>query len=878
LLIRPGEGRLLIYLAGLNLLLGLGMALGRSSSDALFFKRFGVEYLPHMLFLTSLVLVGVSAAYATIVDRLRPGRLFNLLFLFFCLYLLAVWSAMRMADGVTAFALYYVGYGVISEILVVHFGFYALGHFDSLQAKRLFPMVSAAARLGAVVGGVAMGVASSLLPPEDVALGWIATMVVAIVLIKRQHRNEPATAKTSGSRRKSPWNDIREGLRFARGSSLLRISALGMFIMILVISIQDYLASTLLTRHFSDERSLAAFFGWFFALTNGVVLLLQLFATNRMLRRFGLQTVNLIFPATSVISLALLTLSAGFWSAVVTRFNYMGLLPAFRIPAASLFYNALPTYMQGRARALEMGLVLPAGFAFAGLLLMLIPPEAVDERLAAFGLVLAVFYLWLKTRKNHHYGNALLDVLKQQVFSGRPAELGQGLLTAQVIEGMQKLARESQDDECILAIAELLAEQAPAQAGPFLIEIAADTTPRTQDHLLQLIGRLRPKGWEDYARTCLTHPDHHLRATALGLLAQAQTPNIEAIIQGWLTSDSLRLQAAATRLAIASDDAHLVSAGKAALDAMLVSPAIVRQRAAICVIEQSRSLDRLPRLREFIDTAEESVRLAAVRALGVLAREAGLDIDPTLSGLMQDPSAMVRVAVLTALPAARDPGLRLSLLAQALDDPDYRVRAAASAPTPDLMPPDEAGWRTALHHYFNNFAMQSLICHALARSELPAWRTLLVETAARHADSAREKHELQQALPSVRDPSVQDSDFMFLSTVLAEEVQRHVTQILGVMVLLDESEASRVIQAGLASRDRCLRAQALESVRHLEHAAIFHRLLPLMEGEHNPEMTQAIQNWAERSWNEILAWCEQEGSQWLAQCAATLAFPAPRRS
>jgi len=877
LLIRPGEGRLLIYLAGLNLLLGLGMALGRSSSDALFFKRFGVEYLPHMLFLTSLLLVGVSAAYAAIVDRLRPGRLFNMLFLFFCLYLLAVWVAMRMGSGVTAFALYYVGYGVISEILVVHFGFYAMGHFDSLQAKRLFPMVSAAARLGAVIGGVAMGVASSLLPPEDVALGWVATMVIAIVLVKRQHRSEPATAKTSGSRRKSPWNDIREGLRFARSSSLLRISALGMFIMILVISIQDYLASTLLTRHFTDERSLAAFFGWFFALTNGVVLLLQIFATNRMLRRLGLQIVNLVFPATSVISLSLLTLSAGFLSAVVTRFNYMGLLPAFRIPAASLFYNALPNYMQGRARALEMGLVLPAGLAFAGLLLMLVPPEAVDERLAGFGLALAVLYLWLKARKNHHYGNALLEVLKQQVFSGRPAQLEPGLLTDQVVKSMQKMARESQDDEAILAIAELLAEQAPAQAGPFLIEIAADTNPKTQDRLLQLIGRLRPEGWEDHARAYLTHPDHHLRTTALDLLALAQTPHIEAIIQEWLVSDSLRLRAAATRLAITSDDAHLVSAGKAALDAMLASPASVQHCAAIWVIDQSRSLDRLPRLRELIDADDEAVRISAIRVLGGLAKEAGEDMGATLNRLMQAPSPQVRAAVLDALPAARDPDLRLALLAQALDDADHRVRVIASQYQPALMPPDEAGYETALQTYFNHFAMQSQICQALARSDLPNWRTMLLETAARHADSARGKHELQLALPSVKKTSAQDDDHTFLGAVLAEEVQRHVSQVLEVMVLLDESEASRVVQAALSSRDRHLRAQALESVRHLEHAAIFHRLLPLLEGEQDPDMTHAIQNWAARPWTEILAWCEQEGSQWLAQCAAWLTTPAPER-
>ncbi len=280
LLVRPGEGGTLLYLTGLNLLLGLGMALGRSSSDALFFKEFGVAYLPHLLFLTSILLVGVSMSYAAIVDRLRPGRLFNILFASFCAFLLLAWIAMRFGGGTLSFAVYYVGYGVMSEILVAHFNFYALGHFDSLQAKRLFPTVGASARLGAMLGGLAMGVAGEHAAPEDMALAWTVMLLLALVLINVRHRGEPATAAVQRTRKKKPSEDIAEGLRFVRTSKLLRFTALGMFAVLVVINVQDYLASTLLTHHYTDSRSLAVFFGWFGAFTNATVLLLQLSTTS----------------------------------------------------------------------------------------------------------------------------------------------------------------------------------------------------------------------------------------------------------------------------------------------------------------------------------------------------------------------------------------------------------------------------------------------------------------------------------------------------------------------------------------------------------------------------------------------------------------------
>ena len=56
LLIREDEPPRVIYLLGIFLLIGMGMAIGRSSADALFLKRYGVEYLPVMYLLLSVLL------------------------------------------------------------------------------------------------------------------------------------------------------------------------------------------------------------------------------------------------------------------------------------------------------------------------------------------------------------------------------------------------------------------------------------------------------------------------------------------------------------------------------------------------------------------------------------------------------------------------------------------------------------------------------------------------------------------------------------------------------------------------------------------------------------------------------------------------------
>lgn len=872
---RPGEGGTLLYLTGLNLLLGLGMALGRSSSDALFFKEFGVAYLPHLLFLTSILLVGVSMSYAAIVDRLRPGRLFNILFASFCAFLLLAWIAMRFGGGTLSFAVYYVGYGVMSEILVAHFNFYALGHFDSLQAKRLFPTVGASARLGAMLGGLTMGVAGEHAAPEDMALAWTVMLLLALVLINVRHRGEPAAAAVQRTRKRKPSEDIAEGLRFVRTSKLLRFTALGMFAVLVVINVQDYLASTLLTHHYTDSRSLAVFFGWFGAFTNATVLLLQLSTTNRLLRRFGLETVNLIFPVTSLLTMAFAALSAGFPAAVAIRFNYAGMSPAFRSPSASLFYGALPGYMQGRARAVVTGLVLPAGMAFSGLLLMLIPPEAVDERVGALGFVAAALYLWLERRRNAHYGPALVDVLGAQVFSGRRVRLdGPGLLTERVREGMMTSLEEHPSDGAALALAELLAEQTPERAGVFAMEWSARAGPAAQGPLLRLVGRLRPSGWLAHTRGHLDHADEVTRADALTLLAEAGDSSAPPVIEAWLAAASPFLRSVATRLAILHGSPSLAAAGRETLEKLLGSSDDGARCAALEALESAPEPELLPSVEACQSAASAAVRAGAVRAMGGIARRVGLDLGPRLPAELTSEAPLVRAAWLHVLPWVRDPKLRLRALLQALEDPSPALRTAAKLPAEGTLPGDLSGFEAALTDHFGHFGLSSLLCDALARSDLPQREALLEKTAERHIEAARAKHALERAL---RDDRLSPHGAT-LATLLGEEVGRHVAVVLEILVLLDEGEASRAIRAGLSARDRRLRAHAVESMRHLEHAAILKHLMPLLEGEPDTALARATKDFAARPWGEKLAWCKGNESAWLSRCAAALdSSAAPER-
>ena len=70
ILIKDSELKQVAYFFLFFVILGCGTALGRGATDVLFFKRYGIEYLPQMYILLSFVLCGVSLAYAAYADRI----------------------------------------------------------------------------------------------------------------------------------------------------------------------------------------------------------------------------------------------------------------------------------------------------------------------------------------------------------------------------------------------------------------------------------------------------------------------------------------------------------------------------------------------------------------------------------------------------------------------------------------------------------------------------------------------------------------------------------------------------------------------------------------------------------------------------------------
>lgn len=866
-MIHRGEGQLVLFLAGLAILAGFGLSVGRASSDALFFKRYGVDHLPLMYALTALVLIPASLAYAAFVDRLTPHRMFIHMLWGFGLMVGISWLAMTV-QGNTGIALYFISYGVISELLLAHFELYLVGFFDAQQAKRLIPSVMAISRLGAMMGGIFLGVLGSGMATEHAALVWTGCLAAALVLVAWRHRGEPARCMIKRGHATTPLLMVREGLMFSRQSRLMRMTAWGVFLLVLLLSVQEYLVGKIFVQHYPDERKLAAFFGWFSAILNGSVLLIQLFLSGRLIRRLGLRTMNLVYPITTLLSFGLMSISASYLAAVMGRVNTSGVLPCFRNTVAGFFFHALPAYMQGRTRALITGLILPLGLLAAALFLWLVPKDAPLEWVAGGGLVFAVALFWVKLKKNDAYAESLVELVGQSVFTADANNVVQsGHLDRDTAFKLAGYLRQTNSSALMNNYADMLELLAHEHAGAAILDVYPDLSPKFQDQLLLRLARLTPPGWATVAWKASRHGDPHLFETTARVLLAADYPDAIEHVSAWMETGNPRLQSAAAVGCLHGHVTTLKPKAREVLAALLASSNPGDYLAALGALAAMPHEDMLPAVRPMLISADARAR---TYALDIWSRFAGNQQDESMDILnwaLGNASTEVRIAAIQAAARFQTTQMnRVNWLEQALNDPDYRVRQAGQACARAFLPHDKESWVALMDQHNTDFDLQAVMITELADSKIKDKASILRQVSDRHVQLARDKLMIRENLPLQSD--IPDHSLELLQQVLREEARRHLDTVLHILGSQDRSLRMSYIRAGLASRDRHLWAQSIETALQLKKdGQLFRTLAVLYEAEREGARLGGAPPGGKVALTHWLEWCQKFGSEWLAECA-----------
>ena len=874
LLVQEGEAGKVLYFFVFFMLVSAGMAVGRGTADAMFLKQLGIESLPLMYMAQSFVLAMVSLVYTAFADRIVAEKLFRIIFLLLMLLVFAAWLVMSTTASRLAYPAYYLVYEIASEVLLIHTALYMNQNMTTLQAKRLTPLFFGGAQVGTISGGLLLAFAAPAIGTRNLLVAWCLLLAVCTLLIFGWHaKYGPSRFYRAPSRARDiarqSIDQVTQGVRYTWTSGLLRAASGALFFMVIAFYVLCYSVNRVYTQTFPSEAELAGFFGMLAAATSLVALVAQVFVTSRVIDQFGVRRVNLVFPWTTLLVLGGLAGSFTMPFALLGSLNKDALMPAFRNPVRTLFFNIIPGYMQGRARAISVAVILPAAMFFGGLMLWFMQRLDNPVYFLLPGMVAALLYLYFNVRMNNAYAATLITTLRERLFlpsDSMYADLsGSGkAVLAQITRGINHA-----EPEVAVAFARLLAESFPGIAADMIIERARAADAVTADRLLNLLPATDMTGQFEKLGVLMTEGDAHLQATIMRLTADQMVRGKNADVSGMLENDNPRLCVAGIHVALRHADpvvrqlafdqwldllAGSSHEGLAALDLMEDVARLDENNRTIAEEAYQAAFERL------LKSAGQSEMIRVLRGISKWHCSPGLALEGYIESALQDSNPDLREAAAACihhLGAAH----RSELFLQAAGDSHPRVRQATVLAAGKLQADYAQMALNLVNGNRGNPRAQQVMLESLFEAAIPHSR--FSDIAMRKAGEAET---LQQALQILKQEGAAGSVACDITAIaLQERLEQTIQLALLALEPLYEPGLIQTIRAGLASDDERHIANAREALATLDCnnvRTLLDKALKPMTGVIHPVQGQTFHRL-----KDVVEWCARHPDEWLNQCA-----------
>jgi hypothetical protein len=879
-LIQENEVPQVKYFLLLFVLIGTGLALGRGTTDALFFKRYGIEYLPIMYLILSVALCFFSIIYATVADRFPAEKIFRYLFITLCGMLVVNWVMMSFTDLDIVYPIYFLLYEIASEIFIIHAAHYLSQNFLLVQSKRLTPLIMAGTQVGIILGGIFLANISHFIGIQNILLIWCLIMTMSTALLYQWHKVYGTSlyfrpSPKSANKVKQAITDVAQGVRLMQSSKLLKALSFALFFMVITFYILVYSVNVIYTETFTTEESLSSFFGVLTAVNGTLALLIQVFITNRAIRHFGAKKVKLWFPVASVASYAGLMISFTFPLALLASFSKDVIMNAFRNPVRGIIFNAIPENIRGRARATALFIVMPLALSICGALLWLM--QALDEPyyFVGLGLAASLGYLIYAVRVNKAYVDEIIVCLKRSLMMPSQEDLSEDQPRGSETELILKYLSQNQEG-ANNEFSKMLISAFPNEAPDILLKQLGEGDNAKTDKLIKILSPLDPPGFKSQLWPIMENADNHLFSTVLDAVVEPKNQQVQQALQKALKTENSRILATGIKGVIVYEYAELAEQAIRQWKALLASDHIQDQLAVLELLQYVHDVPYeaetlINAYRQIILTLlqQESARVKhrALESLQAWPEQSFAEISPYLKRLFVTGDINLRLQCVNNSYLLSRPDYQ-DITMSALNDTNSRVREAAvhlifkrEDNSIELL----TGWLTGQN--VGSFRAQKAMIDVLYENNVPAgamakvilWKTNQLE-------------EAQEALNFITKSNVSnDPALQVLHYTLAEKRDQLVDIVLSALRSIESPDIISVVRSGIHSKDSRYIAQACEVLHDMKNKHVATVLGDILENLDRKKKSRKAQKTIEfTDLQDLLSWCLKQSDPWLKTCATQI--------
>jgi AAA family ATP:ADP antiporter len=325
----------------------------------------GVENLQWLFTGTLAGMVLVNPPFAALVARLPRARFISITYRFFMANLLLFALLLQIAtaeQNIWIGRVFFIWTSVFNLFVVSVFWALMVDVFNSEQGKRLFGFIAAGATLGGMVGSALTAALALRVPAAYLMLGSVLLLEVSIFSVRRLSCLSEALRSRAASGEEAPIGGRAfSGLTRAFKSPYL--VNVGVYILVYAITstFLYFQQAEIVRDSFADRGARTAFFAGVDLLVNSLTLVVQLFATGRLLRGLGVALALTLLPALSVLGFATLALTPALGVLVVYQVLRRAGNFAVARPAREVLFTVAPREDKYKAKSFIDTVVYRAG-------------------------------------------------------------------------------------------------------------------------------------------------------------------------------------------------------------------------------------------------------------------------------------------------------------------------------------------------------------------------------------------------------------------------------------------------------------------------------------------------------------------------------------
>ncbi len=307
----------------------------------------GVENLPWLFTGTLLGMMAINPPFAALVAKLPRARFIAIAYRFFIANLLLFFFGLKAAspaENIWIGRIFFIWTSVFNLFVISVFWALMVDLFDSEQAKRLFGFISAGATLGSILGSSLTAALARYLGPTHLLLGSALLLEIAVFSVRRLSRlSEVLRVRPAAREEETPIGGrTYSGFAHAFSSPYLLNISIYMLLYAMTSTFLYFEQAAIVNRSFGDRAARTTFFASVDLLVNILTLAIQLFLTERLLRRLGVALTLMLLPLLSVLGFATLGLAPTL--AIIVIFQVLRRSSNFAVarPTREVLFTVIP--------------------------------------------------------------------------------------------------------------------------------------------------------------------------------------------------------------------------------------------------------------------------------------------------------------------------------------------------------------------------------------------------------------------------------------------------------------------------------------------------------------------------------------------------------